>query len=95
MDEYEKEKERMQTILQESDVPSKPEDDSESESDLVKENKVVPDSDDLQGEPPEKVPRCGEWLDKDKNTRWQEKVLKQQFALSRIIFSERDQDQKD
>ena len=79
MDDYEKEMERMQRILQESDVPSKPKDDSEGESDLVEEDKVAPDSDchetdsdDLQGELPEKVPRYGGWLDKGKNTQWQE-----------------------
>ena len=92
----------MQRMLQECGIPSEPKDNSEGESDLVEEKEVLPDSDchetdsdDLQDEPPKKVLRCGGWLVKNKNTCWQEKYPKQQFALNLIIFSERDQDQKD
>ena len=83
MDDYQKDIERIQRMLEECDSPSEPDDDSEGESDLVEEDEVVPDSDchetdsdDLQDEPPKKVPRCGGWLGKDKNTWWQEKVPK-------------------
>ena len=97
MNDNEKEMKRMQRILQECDFPSKPEDDSEGESDLVEEDEVVSDSDchkidsdDLQGKPPEIVPRCGRWLGKDKNTRWQEKVPKTAVRTQpHNIFQER------
>ena len=45
MDEYEKDMERIQRMLEECDNPSEPDDDSEGESDLVEEDEVVPDSD--------------------------------------------------
>ena len=84
MDDNEKEMERMQRMVQECDIPSKPEDDSKGESDLVEENKVVPgadchetDSNDLQDELPEKVPRCGGWLDKIRIRGGKKKYSKQ------------------
>ena len=63
----------------------------------MEEDGVVPDSDyhetdsdDLQDEPPKKVPRCGRWLGKNKNMLWQEKVPKTAVCTQpHNIFQER------
>ena len=75
MNDYKKDMERTQRRLQECDIPSEPEDDSEGESDSVEEGGAVPhsdchetDCDDLRDETHKKVSRCGRWFVRDKNT---------------------------
>ena len=81
MDSYSRNVERLQRMLQECDVLSDAEDDSEGESDFVIEDEVISDSEcyDLEHDEPEKQPcqkqpKCDGWLGKDKKSWWQKEM---------------------
>ena len=81
MDSYSRNVERLQRMLQECDVLSDAEDDSEGESDFVIEDEVISDSecydsehDDPEKQPCQKQPKCDGWLGKDKKSWWQKEM---------------------
>lgn len=68
-------------MLQECDILSDDEDDSEGESDFVSEDEVISDSDcheskpdDPEEQPRQKQPKPDGWLGKDKKTWWQKEM---------------------
>ena len=81
MDGYSKNVERLQRMLQECDVLSDAEDDSEGESDFVIEDEVISDSecydsehDEPEKQPCQKHPKFDGWLGKDKKSWWQKEM---------------------
>ena len=81
MDSYSKNVERLQRMLQECDVLSDAEDDSEGESDFVIEDEVISDSecydsehDEPEKQPCQKHPKFDGWLGKDKKSWWQKEM---------------------
>ena len=81
MDSYSRNVERLQRMLQECDVLSDTEDDSEGESDFVIEDEVISDSecydsehDEPEKQPCQKQPKCDGWLGKDKKSWWQKEM---------------------
>ena len=81
MDSYSRNVERLQRMLQECNVLSDAEDDSEGESDFVIEDEVISDSecydsehDELEKQPCQKQPKCDGWLGKDKKSWWQKEM---------------------
>ena len=81
MDSYSRNVERLQRMLQECEVLSDAEDDSEGESDFVLEDEVISDSecydsehDEPEKKPCQKRPKCDGWLGKDKKSWWQKEM---------------------
>ena len=81
MDSYSRNVERLQRMLQECEVLSDAEDDSEGESDFVLEDEVISDSecydsehDEPEKQPCQKQPKCDRWLGKDKKSWWQKEM---------------------
>ena len=81
MDSYSRNVERLQRMLQECDVLSDAEDDSEGESDFVIEDEVISDSecydsehDEPEKQPCQKQPKCDGWLGKYKKSWWQKEM---------------------
>ena len=102
MDSYSRNVERLQRMLQECDVLSDAEDDSEGESDFVIEDEVISDSecydsehDEPEKQPCQKQPKCDGWLGKTRNHGGRKKCLIQQFLPVLKILFEKDQDLED